>query len=197
MNKKFVSARCRNPARWKRALPGISPLRTAAATEIRKIELNFVFVYLGRSHLDPIPRMQRLFRIFIGPELYWVLLYLGVRWLAAHNVPPTAAGNNTLEWAVWLTATAGVALSFVFLAVPGVNRSILLTRLAVAAFIGVNVCAIAACEAIKYPELGRDSGLMALWFIAAMLGGVIWCIAAGVSLLILRVKSLRSPVVRP
>jgi hypothetical protein len=116
-----------------------------------------------------------LLRIFIGPELYWVLLYLAVRWLAARNVPPTAAGNTALEWAVWLTATAGVALSFAFLAVPGVNRWILLARLVVAALIGVNACAIAACEAIKYPELGRDSGLMALWFIAAMLGDVIWC----------------------
>ena len=57
--------------------------------------------------------------------------------------------------------------------------------------------AIGACEAIKYPELGRDSGLMALWFMAAMVGGVAWCIAAGISLAILRPKSRRSPVVRP
>ena len=66
--------------------------------------------------------MQRFLRIFIGPELYWILLYLGVRWLAARNVPPTASGNTALEWVVWLTATVGVVLSFVFLAVPGVNR---------------------------------------------------------------------------
>jgi hypothetical protein len=138
--------------------------------------------------------MQRLLRIFIGPELYWVLLYL--RWLAARNVPPTGPGNTALEWAVWLTATVGVALSFVLLAVPGVNRWILLARLAIAAFVGVNACAISACEAIKYPELGRDSGLMALWFMAAMLAGIVWCVSAGVSLLILRVKSRRSPVVR-
>ena len=44
--------------------------------------------------------MQLVFRIFIGPELYWVLLYVGVRWLAAHNVPPSAPGNANLEWAV-------------------------------------------------------------------------------------------------
>lgn len=76
------------------------------------------------------------------------------------------------------------------------NRLILLARLAIAAFVGVNACAIVACEAIKYPELGRDSGLMALWFVAAMLGGIVWCVSAGISLLILRVKSRRSPVVR-
>ena len=141
--------------------------------------------------------MQRFLRIFIGPELYWILLYLGVRWLAARNVPPTASGNTALEWVVWLTATVGVVLSFVFLAVPGVNRWILLARLALAAFIGVNACAIAACEAIKYPELGRDSGLMALWFIAAMLAGVVWCVSTGISMLIFRVKSRHSSVVRP
>ena len=112
--------------------------------------------------------MQRLLRIFIGPELYWILLYAGVRWLGARNVPPTAPRNTALEWAVWLIATVGVVLSFAFLAMPGVNRWISLARLAVASFIGVNACAIAACEAIKYPDLGRDSGLMALWFMAAM-----------------------------
>jgi len=140
--------------------------------------------------------MQRLFRFLIGPELYWVLLYLGVRCLAASNVPPTASGNNALEWVVWLTATLDVALSFVFLVLPWANRRGMLTRLALAAFVGVNACIFAACAAIKYPELGRDSGLMALWFMAAMLGAVVWCVTAGVSLLILRVKTQRASLVR-
>jgi len=141
--------------------------------------------------------MQRLFRIVIGPELYWALLYLGVRCLAASNVPPTASGNNALEWVVWLTATVDVALSFVFLALPWANRWGMLARLFLAAFVGVNACVISACAAIKYPELGRDSGLMALWFIAAMVGGVVWCVTAGVSLLILRVKTQRASFVSP
>jgi len=140
--------------------------------------------------------MQRRLRILIGPELYWVLLYLVIRVLAASNTPPTVSGNNALEWAVWLTATAGVALSFIFLTLPFINRWVMLARLAFAAFIGVNACAITACAAIKYPELGRDSGLMALWMLAAMLGGVVWLAAAGVSLVILRVKAHRSSVVR-
>ena len=137
--------------------------------------------------------MHRLFRIFIGPELYWVLLYLGVSGLAARNMPPTAHGNSALEWSVWLTATVGVALSFVFLAVPHVSRWVLLARSAFAAFIGVNACAISACDAIKYLELGRDSGLMALWFMAVMVGSIVWCVSAGVSLLVLRIKSRHSP----
>ena len=136
-------------------------------------------------------------RILIGPELYWAVLYLAIRWVAARNLPPSASGNAALESAVWLTASAGVALSFVFFAVSGGNRWILLARLAVAAFIGVNACAIAACEAIKYPELGRDSGLMALWFMAVLLGGVVWWLSAGLSLLMLSTKSRHSQVVRP
>jgi hypothetical protein len=141
--------------------------------------------------------MQRLLRILIAPELYWVLLYVGVRWLATRNVPPTPAGNSALESAVWLTAIVGVALSFLFLAVTGLNRWMLFARLAIAGFIGVNACAIVACEAIKYPEPGRDSGLMVLWFMAAMLGGVAWCISAGLSLLILRMRSQPSVLVSP
>jgi hypothetical protein len=133
--------------------------------------------------------MQRLLRILIGPELYWVVLYLCVRWLATRNVPPTESGNTALEWAVWLTATVAVALSFAFMAVPGINRSTMLARLAFATFIGVNACAITACEAIKYLELGRDSGLLGLWMMAALLGGVVWCVSVGVSLFILRAKS--------
>ena len=133
--------------------------------------------------------MQRLLRILIGPELYWVVLYLCVRWLATRNVPPTESGNTALEWVVWLTATVAVALSFAFMAVPGINRSTMLARLAFATFIGVNACAITACEAIKYLELGRDSGLLGLWMMAALLGGVVWCVSVGVSLFILRAKS--------
>ena len=151
----------------------------------------------GVSQFDQSFRMQRLSRILIGPELYWAVLYLAIRWVAARNLPPSASGNAALESAVWLTASAGVALSFVFFAVSGGNRWILLARLAVAAFIGVNACAIAACEAIKYPELGRDSGLMALWFMAVLLGGVVWWLSAGLSLLMLSTKSRHSQVVRP
>ena len=73
--------------------------------------------------------MQRLLRLLIGPELYWLLLYLGVRWLAASNVPPTLSGNNALEFAVWVTATAGVTLSFLLLALPWANRWRMLARL--------------------------------------------------------------------
>jgi hypothetical protein len=142
--------------------------------------------------------MHRLLRIFIGLELYWVLWYLVFRWLAVRNVPPTEAGNVALNWAVWLMATIGVALSFALLALPGANRWILFARLAIAALIGVNACSIVACDAIKYPEPGRDSGLLGLWILAVMVSGVVWCISAGVSLLILRLKSSAvPPVVRP
>jgi len=130
--------------------------------------------------------MNRWISIILGPESYWIAWYLVVRWLAARNVPPTAAGNTALNWAVWLSATLGVLLAFAFISIPGVNKWSMLARLAVAGFIGLNACAIAACAAIKYPELGRDSGLMALWFLAVGVGAILWVAGALVALFVLR-----------
>src|SRR5688572_75983 len=133
--------------------------------------------------------MNRWLSLILGPELYWIILYVVFRWLAARNVPPTASGNTTLNWAIWLVATVGVLLSFAAFAVPGVNRWILFIRHALAAFIGLNACVIAACAAIKYPELGRDSGLMALWYLAVAAGGVLWILAAIVAIILFWIRT--------
>jgi hypothetical protein len=42
--------------------------------------------------------MQRLLRIFIGPELYWVLLYLGVCWLAVRRSLGHEQAVTASEW---------------------------------------------------------------------------------------------------
>ena len=102
--------------------------------------------------------MNRWLPAVLGPELYWIVVYLILRWLAARNVPPTAAGNAALNWAIWLAATVGVLASFAAFAVPGTNRWALLARLAFAGFIGLNDCAIVACDAIKYTELAEIPG---------------------------------------
>lgn len=130
--------------------------------------------------------MARILALVVGPEVYWLVLYFGFRWLAARNVPPTAQGNGALEWATWLAAALGVPLSFAFYSVPGTNRWALLGRLALAGFVGLNACAIVACDAIKYPEPGRNSGLMGLWIMAVLLGGVIFVMASAVALFVLR-----------
>lgn len=133
--------------------------------------------------------MNRLLSILLGPELFWTILYLGCRWLAARNDPPTSAGNALLNGAIWVAVLVAVPLSFASLSLPGVNRWIMFARLAVAAFIGLNACVFAACDGIKYPEPGRDSGLMALWMMAIVVGGLVWCVSAVISLLILRAKA--------
>lgn len=132
--------------------------------------------------------MNRWLSIFLGPEVYWIVLFIVCRWIAARNFPPTAAGNTTLNWAIWLAATLGVLASFAALAIPGVNRWVMLLRLALAGFIGLNACAIVACGAIKYPELGRDSGLMALWFLAVGVGAMLWVLGAVVAMLAFRAR---------
>jgi hypothetical protein len=130
--------------------------------------------------------MNRLLVVVFGPELYWIVLYLAFRWLGARNVPPTASGNAALNWTVWLTTLIGVPLSFVALAVPGANRWVVLVRLAVAGFVGLNACAIVACDSIKYPEAGRDSGLLGLWMLSVMAGAVVWVLTAVVAVFVLR-----------
>ena len=114
------------------------------------------------------------------------MLYLGFRWLAARNVPPTAAGNAALEWATWFTAWGAVPLSFLAFALPGAGRWWLLARLAIAGFLGLNACAIVACNWIKYPEAGRDSGLLGLWMLAVMFGALTFLICTGITLFLLK-----------
>lgn len=130
--------------------------------------------------------MPRLLPIILGPELYWLAMYLLMRWLGARNVPATASGNAMLERMTWLIAGMGVALAFAFIFVPGANRWLMLVRLAVAGFIGVNACAIVACDRINYPELGRNSGLMGLWMLAVMLGGVVYVAGSIIAIFALR-----------
>lgn len=123
---------------------------------------------------------------WLGPELYWLVLYFCFGGLAARNVPATASGNQLLNAAVWCAATLGVLGAFAFLALPGNGRAILLARSGIAAFIGLNACVLVACEAIHYPEPGRDSGLMGLWIMAAICGALVWLVAAAVTLLYVR-----------
>ena len=116
--------------------------------------------------------MQRLLRILIGPELYWMLLYLGVRWLAASNVPPTAVWQQCVGICRLGDSNCRGNVEFRCSWPFRWQTDGECWRDSLSGVVGVNACAISACEAIKYPELGRDSGLMALWFMAAMLGGV-------------------------
>ncbi len=122
--------------------------------------------------------MKILLTVLLGPELYWLALYMGFRWLASRNDPPSESGNATLQAAVYVAASAGVALAFGFLAVPGAHKGILFARLAVTAAVGVIACAVVACEGIRYPEAGRDSGLLGVLMYATMLGGLVWIVGA-------------------
>lgn len=135
--------------------------------------------------------MNRLLPVVLGPELYWLAVYFGFRWLALRNTPATAAGNAALNWAVWIAAAVLVPLSFSFFALPGQNRWVLFARLAVAAFVGFNACAIVACDHINYPEPGRNSGLMALWIAAAIAAGAAWLVSSGVTLVLFRVAGAK------
>lgn len=137
--------------------------------------------------------MSRFASVVLGPELFWVLIYLVFRWLAARNVPPTEAGNAALNWAIWLAAIVGVAASFAFIAMPGANRWVMFARLTVVGFIGLNACVILACEWIKYPVPGQNSGLMALWIVAVIAGGAVWVLGAIATAIIVRMSAAAVP----
>ena len=79
-----------------------------------------------------------------------------------------------------------VPLSFLAFALPGAGRWWLLARLAIAGFLGLNACAIVACNWIKYPEAGRDSGLLGLWMLAVMFGALTFLICTGITLFLLK-----------
>lgn len=131
---------------------------------------------------------NRIAAVLLGPESYWVLLHFVFRWLGARNVPPTEAGNARLNAAVWLVACAGVAAAFLVLWVPGQSRRVALGRVTLASGVGLNACVLRACDAIHYPEAGRDSGLVGLWMLSVMLGAAVWLVCLVAALLLPRLR---------
>lgn len=123
--------------------------------------------------------------LILGPELFWLAVYLFVSWLGGRNHPSTPSGNNIMEHAAWAMSYAAVPLSFLVYLIPGTNRWWLLGRLALAGFIGINACLLSIVEDIDYPEAGRNSGLMGYWIMGVIFGGIIYIVGAGITTLLL------------
>lgn len=71
--------------------------------------------------------MQRILPYLIGPELLWLLLYVGAVILGKMNHPPSKAIDDFLE-NFYLLAPLAVLLSFAFWYVPVTDKSWLLLR---------------------------------------------------------------------
>ncbi|MBY0374406.1 MAG: hypothetical protein K2Q23_10460 [Bryobacteraceae bacterium] len=114
----------------------------------------------------------------LGPEVYWLAMYLIARWVGARNVPATPAGNTLIENFWWGYAFAAPAGSFLLFVVPGPNRWILLLRLGIAAFIGLNAGTMHLAERLDYPEPGRNSGTYGYWLMGTLGGTALYVVGA-------------------
>jgi hypothetical protein len=111
-----------------------------------------------------------MMRLLIGPELYWVLVYLVTAWFTRRNLPPTEAGSRFLEKLGWLIPIIAVPASFFFYALPSPPRWLTL-RLLLAAAIGVNVISFKLISGINYGD-SRNSGVLGVW-VYSILAGIV------------------------
>src|SRR3954469_13253872 len=116
--------------------------------------------------------MTRAVSLLLGPELYWVIIYTAVSWMAAKNLPPTPQGNEALERLWWILPLIAVPLTFVLLRVPVWGSGWLLFRIDIAALVGLIACTLRSSEAINYND-SRNSGTGAGFILALSFGLVI------------------------
>jgi hypothetical protein len=126
---------------------------------------------------------MKALRILLGPELYWVLVYLIATWFTRQNVPATEAGSRFLEKLGWLIPLIAVPASFFLYAMPDRPRW-LTTRLLLAAIIGVNLVSFKLISGIDYGD-SRNSGVLGVWAFS-ILSGLVGLVAGFAGRLILR-----------
>ena len=107
---------------------------------------------------------------FLGPELYWVVVYFITAWFTRRNVPPTEAGSRFLEKLGWLIPLIAVPTSFLFYALPTPPRWVAV-RLLLAAAIGVNLISFKLISGINYGD-SRNSGVLGVW-VYSILAGIV------------------------
>ena len=126
---------------------------------------------------------MKALRLLLGPELYWVLVYLGAVLFARQNLPPTEAGSRYLEKISMLLPLVAVPLSFAMFWLPTRPRW-LIARFALAMLVGLILVVIRLVNAIDYGD-GRNSGVFGVF--ALGLGvGFLALVASLIALWILR-----------
>jgi len=109
-------------------------------------------------------------RFLVGPELYWVLVYLVAAWFTRQNVPPTEAGSRFLEKLGWMIPLIAVPASFLLYALPTPPKWLAI-RLFLAALVGINVVSFKLISGIDYGD-SRNSGVLGVWVYSILAGGV-------------------------
>jgi hypothetical protein len=105
----------------------------------------------------------------LGPELFWLLVYVAMHVVAGRNQPPTEQGSAALEVWWWLLAFVAVPLTFACFAVPGAGRWWLLLRVDLVAIVGLGLAAGRVTTAIDYGD-SRNSGVPMGWVMSVGFG---------------------------
>ena len=114
----------------------------------------------------------------MGPEAYWLGIYLASRLLVASTTAGDAASIKLLERTSWILPLITVPLAFAlfyWLAPAPASRGWLTFRMLLAGFIGSNAALITTVGAIDYGD-SRNSGTYGFWFLGVGFGGLLWIV---------------------
>ncbi|MCC7466420.1 MAG: hypothetical protein IT261_09135 [Saprospiraceae bacterium] len=109
-----------------------------------------------------------MMRFLLGPELFWLLMYLAASLLGKANQPPTKGLDDFIE-SLWFWIPAASLLVFGLWWLPGVEKNWLLLRVWVAGVVGGHLVLEKAMSAYSTqgPGIGMGylAGLMLLLFL--------------------------------
>ena len=81
--------------------------------------------------------MTRFLPYLPGPELFWLIVYGVVLYLAVHNNRPTPMGNKLLLSLYWVLPLIVIPLAFSFFFIPGIPKEWLFLRTNIACLAGL------------------------------------------------------------
>ena len=99
-------------------------------------------------------------RYLLGPELFWLLLYIGAVLLGKANVPPSKEIDNIIEY-LWFWIPAASLVVFGLWWIPSVEKNWLLLRVWIFGLLGGHFVLEKALSAYSNQGPGIGMGYMA------------------------------------
>ena len=122
--------------------------------------------------------MAKLLQIFIGPELFWILMILLTRIGIKVSGAPSESMDSTLLAFTYIVPLVLIPLSFGLYYVPGCIRSWLLIRILVAGLIGSHCVLNDAllAHSRQGPGVGTAYIVGMLFGIMILIAGTVWAL---------------------
>ncbi len=116
-----------------------------------------------------------MIRYLIGPELFWMLLYLAAKQLASANNPPVKSIDNLIDQ-LWFWIPALSLLVFGLWWIPSVEKNWLLLRVWVFGLIGGHLVLEKALSAYSSQGPGVGMGYLAgfLFVFVGLVAGTVF-----------------------